>query len=241
MPPVVLSGMASHRVPSADPPISRVLRVFVIGQSPRPEVEAEIAAAAPGLAIQLEGALDGMTRGEIAAHAAPHDDADSLFTALPSGELITLSKHAVAQRLADRLAGRGPALLCCTGAFKGLPARADIVQPSSVLNGLSAALLPAGTLGLFVPLPEQVAGLSAERSRPGLRAVAICLRPISSEAAIDEAAALMAETQPDLVIMDCMSYTRADKARVERTLRCPVLLSIAVAARAAASLLPETP
>ena len=48
-----------------------MMRVFVSGQSPRPEVEAEIAAAAPGLAIQLEGALDGMTRDEIASQRAP--------------------------------------------------------------------------------------------------------------------------------------------------------------------------
>ncbi len=46
------------------------MRLFVIGQSPRPEVEAEIAAAAPGLAIQLEGPLD-MTRDEIASQRAP--------------------------------------------------------------------------------------------------------------------------------------------------------------------------
>lgn len=215
------------------------MRVFVIGQSPRPEIEAEIAAAVPGLPIQLEGALDGLTRAEIAAQAAPRDDADSLFTALPSGELVTISKHAVTGRLASRLAEDGPALLCCTGAFKGLPRRADIVQPSGVLNGLAASLLPAGKLGLFVPLAEQVTVLAAERTRPGLQAVAITLRPISDAATIDAAAAAMAAERPDLVIMDCMSYTRADKARVERTLRCPVLLSIAVAARAAASLVPE--
>lgn len=216
-----------------------MMRVFVIGQSPRPEVEAEIAAAAPGMTIQLEGALDGMTRDEIATLAAPRDNADSLFTALPSGELTTVSKQAVTERLANRLASGGAALLCCTGAFKGLPQRPDIVQPSSVLNGLAASLLPKGKLGLFVPLPEQVTVLAAERARPGLEAVAVCLRPISDDAAIDAAASRMAEESPDLVIMDCMSYTRADKGRIERTLRCPVLLSIAVAARAAASLVPE--
>lgn len=219
--------------------VARMMRVFVIGQSPRPEVEAEIAAAAPGLSIQLEGALDGMTRQEIAKHAAPRDDADSLFTALPSGELITISKRVVTERLTHRLASAGPALLCCTGAFKGLPQRADIVQPSSVLNGLAASLLPAGKLGLFVPLPEQVTVLAAERARPGLEAVAITLRPMSAADVVDAAASQMAAESPDLVIMDCMSYTRAEKARIERIVRCPVLLSIAVAARAAASLVPE--
>lgn len=215
------------------------MRVFVIGQSPRPEVEAEIAAAAPGVALQLEGALDGMTREQIATGAAPRDDADALFTVLPSGEATTISKAAVTARLAARLADGGPALLCCTGAFKGLPQRADIVQPSAVLNGLAASLLPAGTLGLFVPLPEQVESLGEMRARPGLRTVALPLRPLSDAATIDSAARRMAAEKPDLAILDCMSYTRADKARIATILGCPILLSIAVAARAAASLLPE--
>ena len=219
--------------------MSATMRVFVIGQSPRPDIAAEIAAAAPGVTLRLEGALDGMSRERIAAEAAPRSDADALFTVLPSGETVIISKEFVSERLAARLADGGPALLCCTGAFKGLPRRADIVQPSEVLNGLADSLLPTGTLGLFVPLPEQVETLSAKRAQPGRRVVALPLRPLADAATIDAAARRMAGEGPDLVIMDCMSYTRADKARVAAILGCPILLSIAVAARAAASLLPE--
>lgn len=215
------------------------LRVFVIGQSPRPEIEAEIASAAPDVTVRLEGALDGMAPKQILTQAAPRDDADTLFTVLASGETTTISKSVVGARLAVRLDDGGPALLCCTGAFKGLPRRADIVQPSAVLNGLVASLLPAGTLGLFVPLPEQVKTLGEMRARPGLRTVALPLRPLSDAAAIDAAARDMAEQKPGLVILDCMSYTRADKARIAAILDCPILLSIAVAARVAASLLAE--
>jgi protein AroM len=215
------------------------LKVFVIGQSPRPEVEAQIISAAPGVAVRLEGALDGMTRQQIATQAAPRDDADTLFTVLPSGETTTISKAVVTARLATRLCDSGPALLCCTGAFKGLPQRADIVQPSAVLNGLVAGLLPAGRLGLFVPLPEQVETLGEMRAHPGVRTVALPLRPLSDASTIDEAARHMAEQRPDLVILDCMSYTGADKVRIAAILDCPILLPIAVAARVAASLLPE--
>lgn len=215
------------------------MRVFVIGQSPRPDIEAEIAAAAPGIAWRVEGALDGMSRERIMAEAAPRSDADALFTVLPSGETVTISKEFVSERIATRLADGRPALLCCTGAFEGLPRRADIVQPSEVLNGLADSLLPTGTLGLFVPLLEQVETLGATRGRPGRRVVALPLRPLADAATIDGAAHLMAREKPDLVILDCMSYTRADKARIAAILGCPILLSIAVAARAAASVLPE--
>lgn len=215
------------------------MRVFVIGQSPRPDMETLIASVAPGVTVRLEGALDGMAHEQIVTEAAPHDDADTLFTVLPSGETTTISKTVVAARLAARLRDSGPALLCCTGAFKGLPQRANIVQPSAVLNGLVASLLPVGALGLFVPVSEQIQTLSELRARPGLRVAALPLRPLSDAAAVDAAAHRMAEQRPDLVILDCMSYTQADKARMAVILDCPILLPIVVAARVMVCLLPE--
>ncbi len=215
------------------------LPVLVIGQAPRPDLEAEIAAAAPGLRVALRGALDGMTRQEIAA-IPPRDGADTLFTMLPSGEGVAISKAMVTGRMRALLAETpGPVLLACTGAFKGLPERPDLVQPSAVLNGLAEALLPRGRLGLFVPLPEQAATLGASRAREGLSLAVVALRPHSDDAARAAAMAEMAAQKPDLVLLDCISYTRRDKAAAVAALACPVLLSAAVAARAAASLLPE--
>src|SRR4030088_1983660 len=72
--------------------------VVVIGQSPRPSVVNEIAAVlSPGLEIDLRGALDGMTRAEIDA-IPPSDDYDTLFTLLPNGAGVTISKKAVETR-----------------------------------------------------------------------------------------------------------------------------------------------
>ena len=75
--------------------MKRTLRVFVIGQSPKPEIEAQIVLAAFGLSLRLEGALDGMTREQIATQAAPRSDADILITVLHSGETVTISKEVV--------------------------------------------------------------------------------------------------------------------------------------------------
>ena len=215
------------------------LPVFVIGQAPRPDLAAEIAAAAPGLRIVMRGALDGLTRAEIDA-MPPRDGADTLFTILPDGHAVSISKVAVTARMKAMLAAtEGPVLLACTGAFKGLPDRPGLVQPSAVLNGMAEALLPRGRLGLFVPLPEQAAALGASRARDGLSLVVHALRPHADDATRDAAMRAMAEETPDLVLLDCISYTRADKAAAVAAMDCPVLLSVAVAARAAACLLPE--
>ena len=215
------------------------LRVLVIGQSPRPDIEAEITAAAPGLTLSLQGALDGWSREQIAA-IPPEADADALFSILPSGDKVVISKKVVTTRFAAMLDGAtGPTLVACTGAFSGLPDRADLVFPSAVLNGLADSLLPRGRLGIFIPIAEQAETLAKARARPGVQVVSVVLQPGSDEAARRAAAARMAALRPDLVILDCFSYTRADKRAADAALACPALLSVAVAARAAASLLPE--
>lgn len=215
------------------------LPVFVIGQAPRPDLAAEIAAATPGLSIAMRGALDGLSRAEIAG-LAPRDGADTLFTILPDGDSVSISKAAVTTRMKALVEStRGPVLLACTGSFKGLPDRPGLVQPSAVLNGLAAALLPRGKLGLFVPLPEQAASLGGSRAREGLSIVVHALRPHSDAVTRVAAMAAMAKEKPDLLVLDCISYTRADKAAAVAALDCPVLLSVAVAAHAAACLLPE--
>lgn len=152
---------------------------------------------------------------------------------------MTISKAFVGRQMAARLQEGGAALLCCTGHFEGVPQRADVVQPSAVLDALAGALLPSGVLGLFVPLAEQEETLGAARARPGVRTVVEVLRPLSGVAEVESAARRMAAAGPGLVIMDCMSYTRADKAVVMGIVGCPVLLSIAVAARAAACVVAE--
>src|SRR3981189_3186485 len=79
------------------------LGVVVIGQSPRPSVVNEIAAVlSPGLKIDLRGALDGMTRAEIDA-IPPSDGHDALFTLLPNGDGVTISKTAVEARAAIQI------------------------------------------------------------------------------------------------------------------------------------------
>jgi protein AroM len=216
-----------------------MLQVLIIGQSPRPDLEGEIRAAVPGMPFRITGALDGLARAELDP-LRPQDGADTLFTVLPNGETITVSKKAVTTRLQMRLAQiSGPTLLACTGTFHGIPERPDLVQPSPVLNALAEALLPRGRLGLFLPLSEQLEALGGARRRDGVSVQAVPLRPHSDDAARDSAAQAMAAQVPDLVLLDCISYSRRDKAAVAARLSCPVLLSVAVAARTAACLLGE--
>jgi protein AroM len=210
--------------------------VVVIGQSPRPSVVNEIAAVlSPGLQIDLRGALDGMTRAEIDA-IPPSDGQDALFTLLPNGDSVTISKKAVEARAAvqiEKFAREGVkvAMLACTGKFPNLAPEGLVILPSAVLHNVVAAVLPRGRLGIFSPLPEQTALIASKWERANVEVVGVTMRPGSDAEAIDEAARKMLARSPDLVVMDCMSYTSADKKRVRLSYEGPVILAIAAAAR----------
>jgi protein AroM len=210
--------------------------VVVIGQSPRPTMQAEIAAVlSPHMTIELRGALDGMTRDEINL-IPPVDGADALFTLLPNGDNVRISKKAVegranAQLLRFRQEGIDVAMLACTGQFPNLTPEGLVVLPSAVLHKLVEAVLPKGRLGVFSPLPEQTALIAGKWQRDGVEVVGVTLQPGSDDAAVDAAARGMAAKHPDLVVLDCMSYSSANKARIRSHYPGPVILSIAAAAR----------
>jgi protein AroM len=210
--------------------------VVVIGQSPRPSVAAEIAAVlSPGISIELRGALDGMSRAEIDA-IPPTDGYDTLFTLLPDGCGIIISKKQVERRASQKLAelkqeGVDVTMLACTGKFPNLAPEGLVILPSAVLHRLVEAVLPKGRLGVFSPLPEQTALIDQKWQREGVEVVGVTLRPGSDGAAVDAAAQKMAALRPDLVVMDCMGYTSANKARLRLGYSGPVILAIAAAAR----------
>jgi protein AroM len=215
--------------------------VVVIGQSPRPSIAAEISAVlSPGVTIDLRGALDGMSRAEIDA-IRPRDDADALFTLLPNGEAVRISKKAVELRASLQLArlkheGVGVSMLACTGKFPNLSEVGLLILPSAVLHRLVEAVLPKGRLGVFSPLPEQTALIDRKWQRDGVEVIGVTLQPGSDDVTVDRAALMMVDKHPDLVVMDCMSYSSANKARVRRSYSGPVILAVAAAARVVAEL-----
>lgn len=210
---------------------ARTLGAIVIGQSPRPDIARLLQdAVGPDTEVRLVGSLDGLSRAEVEA-LPPVDDGDTMFTKLPDGSGVVISKRAVtarAQGLIDRFAaeGAGATVMCCTGAFPGLTPAGVVVFPSAVLGGLAQGLLPAGRLGLFVPLPAQAHALARKWQRPGVEVVAEPLLPLAADGDAMAAADRLAARRPDLVIMDCISYTPAHRAAVRRRLSCPVLLAV---------------
>ena len=212
------------------------LGIATIGQGPREDIRELFAANAPrGTRVLLRGCLDGLSEAELSA-CAPTDGDDTLYTRLRGQRDVKISKAAVVARASGTLAalrrdGATVIVFACTGEFPPFAGDAGVVFPSRVLNALAAALLPAGRLGILIPLPEQTRKLRAKWARPGLEVASEPLIPSASEREIAAAAERLAAHQPDLVAMDCMGYGPAAKTIVKEVCRVPTLLAITAAGR----------
>lgn len=210
--------------------------LIVIGQTPRPSLTKELLRGrAPDRQIVQIGALDGLSRAEIAA-AGPKSDKDTLFTTLPDGTDVKVSKQEIIRRVDHCLAeleGRGVsvAVLCCSGAFPGFESRVRLIEPSRVLSGLADAVLPKGRLGLLVPLAEQVEHIARKWRRDGVEVMGEAVAPGSKQEAVKAAAEALAAKAPDLIVMDCMAYTSAERAVVRTVFDGPILMAMSAAGR----------
>nr|WP_321443417.1 AroM family protein [uncultured Cohaesibacter sp.] len=218
------------------------VNLLVIGQSPRPALEAEFRSR---LGTETEiisiGALDGMSREEIAANP-PLSGADTLFTTLPDGSSTLLSKKLVTERLVKYVEtaefdSKSVTILCCTGKFPALE-RAGVLLASDIVAGAISAVVGQNTkLGLFVPNEAQVENARKRWADNSVEAFVIALAPDSSDDIVDIAASRMAKAQPDIVLYDCISYPSSLRARAESKHGAKGILASSLVARIAGELL----
>ncbi|MBV8409381.1 MAG: AroM family protein [Alphaproteobacteria bacterium] len=222
--------------------MSRILGIITVGQAPRDDIAALFASHAPaGTRVVLRGALDGLSDSEVDM-LKPESGADTLYTRLRGERDVKLSKKAVIARSPATLAklrddGCDVIVYACTGDFPPMAGDEGVLFPSRVLSGLAAGLLPRGRLGLLVPLAEQIGKLTSKWARPDLEIVAEALAPSADAAEAKQAAERLAARKPDLVAMDCMSYTPATKEWVKGPLGVPALLAISATGRVLSEML----
>jgi protein AroM len=222
--------------------MSRTLGIVTIGQAPRDDIVELFAAQAPaGTKVILRGALDGLSDAEVDA-LPPQSGADTLYTRLRGGRDVKISKQAVIDRSPAALArlradGCDAIVYACTGEFPPMEGDAGVLFPSRVLSGLAEGLLPRGRLGLLVPFAEQGEKLKAKWARAGVEVIVEALVPSADPLETKAVADRLAAAKPDLIALDCMSYTPATKAAVKERVPAPTLLAITATGRVLRELL----
>ena len=210
------------------------LGVLVVGQGPRPEIESELARHLNGVELDLRGCLDGLDAAEIAA-LAPDGDEPELFTRLPTGASVTLSKREVVRRGESQLdalerSGADVVVMLCTGGFPGWAGR-RVLFPDVIFGHFVRGVQPRGHLGVLTPLPSQLADAEARWTGGDHRVTAVALSPNAGKDETAAAGRQLAAAAPDLLVLDCVSYTREMKATLCRATGRPGALAISCIAR----------
>ena len=134
-------------------------------------------------------------------------------------------------RLADLLArigadGTDLCVLLCTGDFPDIRCRVPLITPSKLIDGLLSALAgPDTRLGVIVPLARQADQFDTYRNLGRPATVTHATPYDAAQGAgdrFDQAADRLADH--DLILMNCMGYSEAQRQRVARRTGKPVLL-----------------
>jgi protein AroM len=224
----------------------KVLGTLTIGQAPRPDVTPVIDRHVPAEVRRIHrGVLDGLSAAEIDARFGAEQPGEAaLVTRLADGRVIELSRRRMRRGVAEALealeaAGCDVILLLCTGTFADLECRrAWLVEPDHVIPGMVAGLVERRRLGIVVPIASQVASERGKwRSLP-VPPIFACASPYGAdaEAEVRRTGTELKTRGAEAIVLDCIGFTERHRNALQ-PLGLPVILSNAVAAKAAAELL----
>ncbi len=233
------SGAAGGR-PGQAPRGGLALGAVTIGQSPREDVLAEMRGLLGEVPVLQCGALDGVSSAEL-LELAPRPGDPVLVSRLRDGSEVRLAESRILPRLEHCIRSLEPqvglVLVLCTGDLRGLSSVRPLLLAGSVLKPLVRGLGPR-RLGVLTPAAEQRAAQQERwRDVASDRVVVEAASPYGRQGELEEAASRLAAAGVDLVVMDCIGYTRAMKAVVRDAVECPVVLAVTALARVTAELL----
>lgn len=208
--------------------------LITIGQSPRVDVVPEIMDVLRDLNIDIVecGALDKLSREEI-AELAPREGEYVLVTRLRDGSEVRVARERILplmqscinslELVADILG------LLCTGEFPELSSRKLLIEPSDLLLKVVESL-KVKKLGIVVPNPAQV-----EVARRKWDIVAQDVKVLSVSpytGTLNELRRASEELRDrDLIVLDCIGFSREAKKAVAETSGKPVIIPRTLLAR----------
>lgn len=191
-----------------------VLGIVTIGQTPRQDLAATFAAAAPQATVRVAGALDGLSGSDITALAVPGPY--PLLVRLADGSTAEIPRDTLVPRVAAAaaaLAEAGAALIvvACAGAFPTFPCAAPVLVPGRVVPATVRAIAAGGRIGIVTPNAAQAPFAEAKWRADGFDVVVTHAAP-SRAHELAAAAAFVQHAEVTLVVLDCMGHDEASRA-----------------------------
>lgn len=221
----------------------QMIGALTIGQSPRTDVIPEIREFFGDAEILQAGALDGLSRVEIDALAPEAGSGDVLVSRLNDGTWATMAEEKLIpllQRQAEALCAGGAKLLVllCTGKFPDvLRVGVPVIYPQRLLYAVVPVLSGGRRVGVVNPDAKQL-----EQSRRNWGGAledvfVMAANPYQQDTDWDAVAEALQKECVELIVLDCIGYSRAVKSIIEEKTGKPVILPRTLLARVVGELL----
>ena len=223
-----------------------VVGMLTIGQAPRDDVVPAMREfLPPDLQIAQRGALDGLSRQEIAAYTVVEGEA-GIVTKLTDGSAVLLSHQKILpamQAQVDRLVhddGADLIVVLCGANWSALRSEKLIVNPGTLFPAVIGSLAAGRRLGIIKPDAGQIQKEQARYAELGINAVVTAASPYAGPERLKlatEAATTLRDAECELVWMTCVGMDTAMRDIVAGITGVPVILAHALLARIVTELL----
>jgi len=215
---------------------------LTIGQSPRIDIIPGIRdVLGPSVEIVEKGALDGLNLEDVKKFY-PQPTDYILVTRMKDGTEVK-----VAERYIIKMVNRCISdfqqeeveiiILLCTGEFPEIESKKIVLRPDRVLLNTVQGILDRGRLGVLVPSPDQIPAVEKRWGKTRLDIIAEAVSPYTGTyEELREKADKMKTADVDLVVLDCLGYSKKTKAIFREKTGRPVLLPRTVIGRIAKEL-----
>jgi protein AroM len=213
----------------------KIIGAVTIGQAPRVDIMPELMEIlGPGIEIKEAGALDGLSKEEIATFAPKAGDY-VLVTRLADGSSVKVAEQHITPRITEKIQGffeQGIEVvaLLCTGEFQ-LARTGLLVRPQPILYNVTQAVADGLKIGVVSPAADQIPQSQKRWRGVGSEQVMVAASPYGDIANLDKASDVLKGESVQLVVLDCMGYTLAMQERVRNITGVPVILARGIFAR----------
>ncbi len=222
--------------------MKKKLGTITIGQSPREDVIPEMIEFLGDVEILQAGALDGLSYDEIVNFDIKDDDY-ILVSKLRDGRNVKFAERHILpmlQKCIERLEKEGAdiILFICTGTFPDIfKSTKPLLYPQKIIHSVMPPLLGNSKLAVVVPHKEQINQSIKKWKETGINADVFSGSPYTKADEISEVIAELNKSDADVVILDCIGYTREMKKRVSEGTDKSVILARTLVSRVLGELL----
>lgn len=203
------------------------LGIVTIGQAPRTDLHDDLAALlAPGIKIVERGALDALTLDEITDRYPVGEQPQVLVSRMRDGRQVTIAEPDLEPLLDAAIRAMASEdrvdaiVVLCTGDlpdYRGLGV--PVLSPKRLVRSGLQALFPEGRLLVMSPEARQMVNSRDRWEAAGFSVATLSASPYGEPAELERVASEAAVLEGDVLYLDCMGYTMAQRQRISELAR----------------------